>query len=106
MTVTLKDKEPLVVPSTVCRRAGLKSGQRLEFKVSRGVITILPKLPDANEEYSPRQRRVINAQLAHGLADVAAGRVRGPFSTHKEFIDSLHKEARKRNRRNTKRPAR
>jgi bifunctional DNA-binding transcriptional regulator/antitoxin component of YhaV-PrlF toxin-antitoxin module len=99
MTVTLKDKEPLVVPSTVRRRAGLKNGQKLEFKVSGGVITILPKRPDAdNDEYSPEQRRAIDAQLAHGLADVAAGRVSGPFSTHKEFIDSLHKEARKVNR--------
>ena len=34
-------------------------------------------------------------ELAEGLAGIKAGRVRGPFSTHQEFIASLHKEARK-----------
>jgi AbrB family looped-hinge helix DNA binding protein len=106
MTVTVKDNEALVVPPSVRRRAGLKGGQELEFKVSGGVITIRPKPSVADDEYTPEQRRVIDAQLAEGLADVAAGRVRGPFSTHKEFIASLHKEARKLSRKKTTRPAR
>jgi bifunctional DNA-binding transcriptional regulator/antitoxin component of YhaV-PrlF toxin-antitoxin module len=105
MTVTVKNKTPLVVPPAIRRRAGLKSGQELEFKVSGGVITILPKLPTADDEYTPEQRRIIDAQLAEGLADIEAGRVHGPFSTHKEFIASLHKEARKLSRKKTKRSA-
>ena len=95
MTVTLKSKSPLTVPDQVRRRAGLKSGDKVEFKVSGGVITILPKCPSADDEYTPEQRRIIDAQLAEGLADIKAGRVHGPFPTYKEFIASLHKEARK-----------
>ena len=105
MTVTVKSKTPLVVPSSVRRQAGLKSGQKIEFKVSGGVITIYPKLPAPGEEYTPEQRRIVDAQLAEGLADVEAGRVNGPFDTHKEFIASLHEEAKKLNRRKTKRSA-
>jgi bifunctional DNA-binding transcriptional regulator/antitoxin component of YhaV-PrlF toxin-antitoxin module len=105
MTVTVKNKTPLVVPPAVRRQAGLKSGQEIEFKVSGGVISISPKLPTADEEYTPEQRRLVDAQLAEGLADVKAGRVHGPFSNHKEFITSLHKEARKLSRKKTKRSA-
>jgi bifunctional DNA-binding transcriptional regulator/antitoxin component of YhaV-PrlF toxin-antitoxin module len=105
MTVTVKNKTPLVVPPAVRRQAGLKSGQEIEFKVSRGVISIRPKLPTADDEYTPKQRRIVDAQLAEGLADVAAGRVRGPFATHREFIASLHKEAGKLNRTKAKRSA-
>jgi len=51
------------------------------------------KLPAANDECTPEQRRIVDTQLAEGLADVRAGLVPGPFSTHMEFIASLHKEA-------------
>jgi len=105
MTVAVKNNNrvPLVVPPAVRRQARFKSGQELEFRASGGVITIVPKLPNADDEYTPEQRAVIDAQLAEGLADIKAGRVHGPFSTHKEFIASLHKEARKLSRKKTKR---
>jgi bifunctional DNA-binding transcriptional regulator/antitoxin component of YhaV-PrlF toxin-antitoxin module len=104
MTVAVKNdnKAPLVVPPAVRRRARFKSGQELEFRASGGVITIIPKLPSADDEYTPEQRRIIDAQLAEGLADLKAGRVRGPFSTYQEFIASLHKEARKLSRKKAK----
>lgn len=104
MTVTVKNKTPLVVPPSVRRQAGLKSGQKIEFKVSGGVISIHPKLSTA-DKYTPEQRRIVDAQLAEGLADIEAGRVHGPFSTHKEFITSLHTEAKNLNRKKTKRSA-
>jgi bifunctional DNA-binding transcriptional regulator/antitoxin component of YhaV-PrlF toxin-antitoxin module len=44
MTVTLKNKMPLVVPDSVRRKAGLRSGDRIEFQVSGRVIRIVPKL--------------------------------------------------------------
>lgn len=107
MTIAVKNnnKAPLVVPPAVRRQARFKSGQELEFRVSGGVITIVPKLPSADEEYTPEQRRIIDAQLAEGLAEIKAGRVHGPFSTHQEFIASLHEEARKLSRKKAKRPA-
>jgi bifunctional DNA-binding transcriptional regulator/antitoxin component of YhaV-PrlF toxin-antitoxin module len=107
MTVAVKNnnKTPLVVPPAVRRRAGFKSGQELEFKVSGGVITILPKGSQPDDDYCPKQRRKIDARLDQADKDLRAGRVHGPFSTHKEFIASLHKEAKKLSRRKTVRPA-
>ncbi|MFZ0961288.1 MAG: hypothetical protein WAO35_10315 [Terriglobia bacterium] len=43
MTVIVKSKSPLTVPDQVRRRAGFKPGDQVEFKVSRGVVTILTK---------------------------------------------------------------
>ncbi len=40
MTVTLRDKTPWIVPPSIIRKAGLKPGDRVEFRVSDGVITI------------------------------------------------------------------
>jgi bifunctional DNA-binding transcriptional regulator/antitoxin component of YhaV-PrlF toxin-antitoxin module len=97
MTVAVKNnnKTPLVVPRAVRRRAGFKSGQELEIKASGGVITILPKLPPADDEYTPRQRRAIDRGIAVSEKDYKEGRSYGPFKTHEEFIASLHKEAAK-----------
>lgn len=105
MTVTVKNrtKTPLVVPPSIRRKAGYRDGEDIEFRVSGGVITILPKLPTADDEYTPEQRRIIDAGLAKSDANIKAGRVYGPFSTHKEFIASLHKEAKKLGREKTKR---
>jgi bifunctional DNA-binding transcriptional regulator/antitoxin component of YhaV-PrlF toxin-antitoxin module len=44
MTVTVQRNVSLAVPSQVQRRAGIKVGDQLEFKVSGGIITILPRL--------------------------------------------------------------
>lgn len=75
MTIVFKDKE-LVVPPGVRRRAGIKSGDRLEFKVSGRVITIVPELPSADDEYTPAQRRIIDARLDKA----AKSRTHGPFT--------------------------
>ena len=55
MTVTVKNRTPLVVPPAVRRRAGFKSGDELEFKVSGKVITIRPKKMGADDEYTLAQ---------------------------------------------------
>ena len=97
MTVTVKNKTktPLVVPPSVRRRAGHKNGQDLEFRVSGGVITILPKLPAADDEYTPEQRRIIDARLAEGLADIKAGRTFGPFDNADEMIAHMKAQLKK-----------
>ena len=76
MTVTVKNKTALIVPPSVQRRAGIKPGARVEFKVSGGIIPIVPKLPMATGEYSPEQRRIINARLD----DAEKGPFYGPFT--------------------------
>jgi bifunctional DNA-binding transcriptional regulator/antitoxin component of YhaV-PrlF toxin-antitoxin module len=79
----------LVVPPNVRRRAGIKPGDRLEFEAARGIITIRKSGPRADDEYTPAQRRVIEARLAEAVKDVRQGRVYGPFSTHEEMMASL-----------------
>jgi predicted transcriptional regulator len=60
------------------------------------VITILPKLPVADDEYTPEQRRAIDARLAEGLADIKAGRTFGPFDSADEMIAHMKKQVNKR----------
>lgn len=96
MTVALKNKPPVVVPEAALRRAGFKRGQDLEVKASGGIITILPKLPSADDEYTPEQRRIVDAQLAEGIADIKAGRTRGPFASSEEMIADLKARLKKR----------
>jgi bifunctional DNA-binding transcriptional regulator/antitoxin component of YhaV-PrlF toxin-antitoxin module len=97
MTVTVKNKTktPLVVPPSVRRRAGHKNGQDLEFRVSGGVITILPKPPGADDEYTPEQRRITDARLAEGLADIKAGRTFGPFDNADKMIAHMKAQLKK-----------
>jgi bifunctional DNA-binding transcriptional regulator/antitoxin component of YhaV-PrlF toxin-antitoxin module len=97
MTIAVRNNNnaPLVVPSAIRRKAGFKSGQVLEVKVSGGVITILPKLPSTDDEYTASQRRAIDARLAKADADIKAGRVYGPFSTAGEMAASIEANIRK-----------
>ena len=89
MTTTVKTKTGITVPRNVQHQAGFRAGDVLEFKVSGGIINIIPKLPTADDEYSPEQRKTIDAQLAEGLADIKAGRVYGPFHAHEAMMKSL-----------------
>ncbi len=92
MTVIVKSKKALVVPASVRRRAGIKAGDRLEFKVSGGVINIVPQLPSAGDEYTPRQRRIIDRALAEGMEDIKKGRLHGPFETHEAMVEFLQRQ--------------
>lgn len=88
MSIVVKERDPLVVPLNIRRRAGIKPGDRLEFKVARGVITIVSRSRIADEE-TPEQRKVIDAQLAEGLEDIREGRVSKRFDTVDEMLASL-----------------
>jgi len=92
MTVTVKSRTSLNVPPQIQRRAGIKVGDELEFRVSGGIINIIPKLPTADDEYTPAQRRVIDARLA----EARKGPYYGPFETADDAIRFLHKEIRRR----------
>ena len=99
MTVTVKNTTAeLVVPSSIRRRAGIKTGDQVEFKVSGGIINIIPKLPSADDEYTPAQRRVIDAQLK----DARKGPYHGPFETADSAIKFMRQEIRKRKASKTK----
>ena len=92
MTITVQRNRALIVPPSVRRKAGLKAGDRVEFKVSGGLITIVPELPSANDEYTPEQRRIIDARLAKADDDIKNGRVYGPFDDVEDAIQFLRKE--------------
>jgi bifunctional DNA-binding transcriptional regulator/antitoxin component of YhaV-PrlF toxin-antitoxin module len=72
MTVILKNKTPLVVPDRVRREAGFKTGDRVEFKVSRGAVTILPMPPvtqKLDDTLTPTEAKIVRrgqAQLKRG----------------------------------------
>src|SRR3954451_17116648 len=94
MTVAVKNnnKTPLAVPSALRRRAGFKSGEELEIKASAGVITIAPKLPVADGEYTASQRKLIDARLKSALAEVKSGHTAGPFDTAAQMIASIQQQ--------------
>jgi bifunctional DNA-binding transcriptional regulator/antitoxin component of YhaV-PrlF toxin-antitoxin module len=77
MTVTLKMKEPLVVPLSARRRAGFKSGQELEFKAASGMVTIVPKLsPDELQDEREMRDPKIRAAIRKGHEEFLAGKTR------------------------------
>ena len=96
MTVTVKNRTPLVVPPAVRRRAGFKSGDELEFKVSGKVITIRPKKMGADDEYTLAQRRSIDRGIAESEKEYAAGKSYGPFDTAAEAIAAINANLRRR----------
>jgi bifunctional DNA-binding transcriptional regulator/antitoxin component of YhaV-PrlF toxin-antitoxin module len=96
MTVTLKAKAPLIVPPSIRRRAGLRPGDKLEFRASGGLITITAKPESADDEYTPAQRKYIDAELAKGLEDIRQGRMIGPFDSGKEMMASIEGELKRR----------
>ena len=64
------------------------------------------QFPNADDEYTPAQRRIIDARLAKADADIKAGRVSRTFESAEEFIADLHKASAKLNAKKTKRPGR
>jgi bifunctional DNA-binding transcriptional regulator/antitoxin component of YhaV-PrlF toxin-antitoxin module len=95
MTVAIKNNNntPLVVPRAIRRKAGFKSGQELEIKASGGVITIVPKPPSADDEYTPAERRAIDRGIAQSEKEYRDGKHAGPFGTAEEFLADLHRES-------------
>jgi AbrB family looped-hinge helix DNA binding protein len=106
MTVVVTSKGELVVPRSVRRKAGIKTGDRVEFRVSGGVINIVPKPQSPDDEYTPTQRRAIDTRLKRALEDVKKGHTAGPFDTAAEMVASLKRDIRKLSRPQRKLPAR
>jgi|SRR5579872_181206 len=86
-----KNKPSCGSPRPIRRKAGL-NGREVEFRATDGVITIVPKAPLANDEYTPEQQRVIDARLA----EARKGPYHGPFENADEAVTFLRKEIRKR----------
>jgi AbrB family looped-hinge helix DNA binding protein len=80
--VKVKEKYQVTLPASVRRKAGLAVGDLLEANVEGKKIILTPK-------------SVVDREIALALEDVRKGRVYGPFSSAKELIQSLHREAKK-----------
>ncbi len=85
--VKVKEKYQVTLPAAVRQKAGVTVGDLLEAKVQGKKITLIPKIAV--------DREFIEKRLAEGLEDIKKGRVYGPFSSAKETIRSLHREAKK-----------
>jgi hypothetical protein len=86
-------------------QAGLNKDDLVEFAITRKVVVGRSQFPSASGEYTPAQRRAIDARVAKSGQDIKRGEVYGPFETHKEFLAALHRAAAKPDRKSTKRPA-
>ena len=97
MTIAVKNdnKTPLVVPRSLRRKVGFKSGQELEFSVVGGVITLAPKRVTAADEYTPAQRRAIDRGISQSEKEYREGKFAGPFATVEEFLTDLHAQSAK-----------
>jgi bifunctional DNA-binding transcriptional regulator/antitoxin component of YhaV-PrlF toxin-antitoxin module len=86
MTITVKNQDHLVVPPSVQRKAGIKAGDRLEFKVSAGVITITS---NRARRYKPTKSEL--AAIREGETAIA----RGDSISLGEFLHGLASKRRK-----------
>ena len=91
MTVVVTSNNELVVPKSVRRKAGIRTGDKVRFTVSGRVISIVP----SDDEYTPAERRAINRGIAASEKNYTEGKAFGPFTTHEEFLASIHTEAAK-----------
>ncbi len=96
--VKITTKYQVTIPNVLRRKMGVGAGDVLEAKVESGKIILTPKA-DAETDYTPAQRRSIDARLAKSLSDVKKGLTFGPFETADEMITSMKRELRKRSTR-------
>ena len=100
--VKIHRRGQVTLPTRLRSAVGIAEGDLVEASVRRGRIVLTPqpaidrsKFPTADDEYTPEQRRVIDARLAEGLADVKAGRTFGPFNSADEMIAHMKKRLKK-----------
>jgi AbrB family looped-hinge helix DNA binding protein len=92
--VKIQRKGQVTIPTRLRAQVGLVDGDLVEAKAERGKIVLTPKLI-VDREYTPAQRRVIDARLAVSLEQAKKGETFGPFETHEEMTSFLHGEAKK-----------
>jgi AbrB family looped-hinge helix DNA binding protein len=111
--VKIHRKGQMTLPSRFRTALGVADGSVVELTLKQGKAILTPKLvvdrshfPNADDEYTPAQRRAIDRGIAQSEKEYRAGRGFGPFDTHEDFIASLHKEAGKLRAKKTNRPGR
>jgi AbrB family looped-hinge helix DNA binding protein len=100
--VKVKTKSQVTIPDAIRQQLGVHVGDLLEAKIEKGSIVLKPKAVIDRGEYTPAQRRWIDAQLAKSIAEHKEGKSYGPFHTHQEMIDFLHQQMRQSRARSAK----
>jgi len=87
----------MTIPSTVRAAVGLADGDLVDVRAIGNKIVITPQLaidrsrfPTADDEYTPEERRAIDASLAES----EKGRYYGPFQSGAEIAAFLKKRLR------------
>lgn len=80
--VKIKEKYQVTLPVALREKAGLEVGDLLDAKVEGKKITLTPK-------------SVLDRELAQALKEIEQGKTFGPFTSAKDLIRSLHREAKK-----------
>jgi AbrB family looped-hinge helix DNA binding protein len=98
----IQTKGQVTIPTSVRRQAGLSKGDLVDFAFQRGKIVITPKVvidrsqfPNADDEYTPAQRRSIDARLEAAATEVRKGNVSASFDNITDFAASLKTRAKK-----------
>ena len=100
--VKIHRKGQMTLPSSFRAAMGVGEGSVVELSLKNGKTVITPKVvidrsqfQNADEEYTPAQRRIIDARLAKADKDIKAGRTYGPFDTAQEMIADMKERFRK-----------
>jgi AbrB family looped-hinge helix DNA binding protein len=103
--VKVQKKGQFTIPNQMRHIIGLADGDYVQVVLKGRKIILEPAqiiTRTAAEELTPAQRRILEARLAEGMADVKAGRMHGPFTTHGEMMTFLKKESKPRTKSNPK----
>jgi AbrB family looped-hinge helix DNA binding protein len=95
--VKVQRKGQVTIPIRLRVQVGLDDGDFVEAKAERGKIVLTPKLlvgRAADREYTPMQRRALDARLAESLEQAKKGETYGPFETHQAMTHFLHRQVR------------
>jgi AbrB family looped-hinge helix DNA binding protein len=90
----VQQKGQITIPARLRNQAGISEGDTVEASARKGKIVLTRKgviasrefFTNAAGEYTPEQRRRIDARLAKAVEDVKAGSVHGPFDNADEMI--------------------
>jgi len=106
--VRVQHKGQVTIPTRLRTQAGIAEGDLIEASLKNGKIILTPKqvidrskFPSADDEYTPAQRRIIDARLTKSTEDIKKGRLHGPFETHEAMMQFLHSRAKKAGRKVT-----
>jgi AbrB family looped-hinge helix DNA binding protein len=101
--VKIQKNGQVTIPARLRTQAAIADGDLIEAAFSRGKIILTPiavndrsEFPTASGEYTPEQRRIIDAGIAQGLEDFKKGRSHGPFASAKAASAYIERIARQR----------